>query len=112
MNLVRAERSRLCIYAFVERRKRDQEFNDRIDPIANIHGGSTFVSPTSSAKRVDECTRSPMKMELDLAPMESRGYWKSYTPGKWFNQDNDVGKINNEKSPCCLPRRGNLNHRH
>ena len=42
LNLARAERSRLRIYAFVERRKKYQEFNDRIDPIANICFGSAL----------------------------------------------------------------------
>ena len=96
LNLVRAERYILCIYAFDERRKR--EFNDRIDPIADIRVGSTFVSSISSVKRVDEYTRFRMKMEFDLAPRESRGYWKYYTPGKWYKKANDEGKINNEKA--------------
>ena len=47
---------------------------------------------------MDEYTRYPMKMELDLAPGESRGYWKYHTPGKWSKQANYVGKINNEKT--------------
>ena len=64
----------LCIYVFVERKKIDQEFNDRIDPIANLRDGSTFVSPIPSVKRVDEYTRFHMKMELDITPGESRGY--------------------------------------
>ena len=37
-------------------------------------------------------------MELDLAPGESRGYWKYHTPGKWFKQAKAMGKINNEKA--------------
>ena len=82
LNLVLAERSRLCIYAFVESQKRDQEFSDRIDPIARIRDISTFISPISSVKRVDEYTRSPMKMELYLSPGESRGYWKYHTFNK------------------------------
>ena len=36
-------------------------------------------------------------MELDLAPGESRGYWKYHTPGIWFKKAKAVGKINNEK---------------
>ena len=81
MNLVRADRSRLCIYAFVEKRKKDQESNEPIDPIAVTRGGSTFVSSISSVTIVDENARSPMKIELDLAPWKSRGYWKYHTPG-------------------------------
>ena len=57
-----------------------------------------FVPPISSVERVDEHTRSPMKLELNLAPGESRGYWKYHTPGKWFKQAKDVGEINNEKA--------------
>ena len=97
-NLARAERSRLCIYAFVEGSRSDQEVNDRIDPIANIHKDFTLVPSTSSMRRVDNYARSPVRMELDLAPGESRGYWKYHTPGKWFNQAKAVGKFNNEKA--------------
>ena len=49
-------------------------------------------------KQIDEYTRSAMKMKLDLAPGESRGYWKYYTPGMWFKQAKAIGKINNEKT--------------
>ena len=49
-------------------------------------------------KRVDDYARSPVKIELDLALGESRGYWKYNTPGKWFKQAKVVGKINNEKA--------------
>ena len=37
-------------------------------------------------------------MELDLAPGESRGYWKYNTPGKWFRQAKAMCNINNEKA--------------
>ena len=73
-NLAQAERSRLCICAFVEGPPIDQEVNDRIDPIANIHKDFTLVSSTSSVKRVSDYARSPVRMELDLAPGELRGY--------------------------------------
>ena len=75
-NLTRDEHSRLCIYAFVEGQRKDQEINDRIDPIANIHNDSRLVSSISSVKRMNDYARSPVRMELDLAPGESRGYWK------------------------------------
>ena len=52
----------------------------------------------SSIKRVDEYSRSPVEMELDLAPGKSRGYWKYHTPKKLFKQAKAVGKINNEKA--------------
>ena len=47
-------------------------------------------------KRIDEYTRSAVKMELDIAPGESLGYWKYHTPGKWFKQAKAIGKINND----------------
>ena len=97
--LARAERSRLCIYAFVEKGKIDQGSNNRIGPIANICDLETRrLFNISSAKRVDEYSRLPVKMELDLAPGESRGYWKYHTPGKWFKEAKAVGKINNERA--------------
>lgn len=98
LNLVRYGLSRLCIYAFSERQKRDQEFNDRIDLIDNKSDGSAFVYPISSVKRADGYTRSPMKMKLDLAAGGSRGYWKYHTPINWSNQAKAVGKIRNERA--------------
>ena len=44
----------------------------------------------------------PTKMELVLAPGESRGYWKYHTPEKWFKQAEVVVKINNEKTTILL----------
>ena len=76
----------------------DQGVKDRHDPISNIGDRSTLNSSISSVKRVDHYSRSPVEMELDLAPGESRGYWKYHTPGKWFKQAKAVGKINNEKA--------------
>ena len=74
-NLARAERSRLYIYAFVEKKLRDQEVEGQINPTANtcdleIKG----LRSISSVRQADEYMRSPTKMELDLAPGESRGY--------------------------------------
>ena len=97
-NLVRAERSRLCIYAFVERKPTDQDARKRVDSIVNTCDDSNCFRSISSVRRVDEYSRSPAKMELDLAPGESRGYWKYHTPGKWFKQAKAVGKINNERA--------------
>ena len=39
--------------------------------------------------------RKEAVMTLDLLPGESRGYWKSYAPEKWFKQAKASGKINN-----------------
>ena len=96
-NLVRAERSKLCVYAFVEKRSTDQDVNQRTDQINTLDNSKSLRS-VSSVKRVDEYSRSPVEMELDLAPGESRGYWKYHTPKKWFKQAKAVGKINNEKA--------------
>ena len=49
-------------------------------------------------RRIDEYTRSAVKMEQDLAPGESRGYCKYHTPGKLLKQAKAVGKINNDKA--------------
>ena len=75
-----------------------QEVTDQAESIANIRKDSTCAPAISSVKRIDEYTRSAVKMELDLAPGESRGYWKYHTPGKWFKQAKAIGKINNEKA--------------
>ena len=100
-NLARAERSRLCIYAFVEGPRRDKEVNDRIDPIANIHKDFTLVSSTSSVKRVDDYARSPVRMELDLAPGESRGYWKYHTPENGSSKQKRWARSTMRKPRCC-----------
>ena len=71
-NLVRAERSNLCVYAFVEKRSTDQDVKQRTDEINTLDNSKSLRS-VSSVKRVDEYSRSPVKMELDLALGESRG---------------------------------------
>ena len=74
------------------------EVNDQADPIANIRIDSTCVPVISSVQRIDEYTRSAVKMELYLTPGGSRGYWKYHTPEIWFKQAKEVDKINNEKA--------------
>ena len=82
-NLVRAERSRLCIYAYVEKGHEDQGVNRWKDANVNTCGfDSKHPRFISSVSRVDEYMRSPTSMELRLSPGESRGYWKYHTPGK------------------------------
>ena len=49
-------------------------------------------------KRVDDYAQSPVKMELNLAPGESRRYWDYYTPGNGSSKRNKWGKINKEKT--------------
>ena len=53
-NLTRAERSRLCIYTFIEGQRKNEEINDRIDPIASIHNDSSLVSSIATVKRVND----------------------------------------------------------
>ena len=77
---------------------KNQEVNDQTESIANIRKDLTCALAISKVKRIDEYTRSAVNMELDLAPGESRGYWRYHTPGKWFNQAKAIGKTNNEKA--------------
>ena len=100
-NLVRAERSRLCINALVERKLVDGR-DDKQDDRHNTCESSKFLRSVSSVKRHYEYARSPTKMELVLAPGESRGYWKCHTPGKWFKHAKVVGKITNKKATMLL----------
>ena len=72
-NLVRAKRSRICIYASVKRQLKDREVADQAEPIARIRNNSTCVPAISSVRIINECTRSAVKMELDFALGESRG---------------------------------------
>ena len=98
-NLVRAERSKLCIFAFVEKKQTDRECKQQADMESNIaHLKSKPLANISSLMRIDEYTRSEPTMEIELARGESRGYWKYHAPGKWFKQAKAVGKINNEKA--------------
>ena len=100
-NLVRAERSKLCVYAFVEKQL-IKERGDRQDDPPNTCDSSKILRSVSNIRRHDEYARSPTQMELVLAPGESRGYWKYHTPNKWFKQAKVVGKINNEKATLLL----------
>ena len=96
-NLLRAERSRLCIYAFVEKRSTNQEINQWINPINTCEASKIFRS-ISRVVKFHEYAQSLAMMELDLAPGESREYWKYHAPGGWFKQAKAVGKFNNEKA--------------
>ncbi|POM72680.1 LOW QUALITY PROTEIN: Reverse transcriptase [Phytophthora palmivora] len=96
-NLVRAERSKLCIYAYVEK-KAGPKVSKRIDSTNNtreMHGKQTLAI---ASLRKDEYARSDVIMDLDLLPGESRGYWKYHAPGKCFKQPKAVGKLNNERA--------------
>ena len=99
MNLVRAERSGLCIIAYVEKKKTDRESKQDTDMETNIYcSNSKRVASVSHMKKIDEYSRSEPTMEIELAYGESRGYWKHYLPGKWFKLAKAVGKINNVKA--------------
>ena len=49
-------------------------------------------------KRIDEYNWSAVKTKLDLAPGESRGYWKYHSTVKYIQQAKAIRKINNEKA--------------
>ena len=102
-NLVRAERSRLCVYAFVQRKGVDGS-EDKQDDWQNTCDFSNCLSSISSVRIHDEYSRSPTKIELVLAPGGSRGYWKYYTPGKGFKQAKVAGKILTKRIQCYLTR--------
>ena len=98
LNLVRAERSGCCIFAYVE--KRPQEKFDRTEELvgntSDICVNSVAVVANMSTS--DEFSREETLMILDLLPGESRGYWKHHAPGKWFKQAKACGKINNSRA--------------
>ena len=89
------------MYAFGQRPDVDGS-EDKQDDRKNKCDSSNCLRSISSVRRHDEHARSPTKMELVLAPGESRGYWKYHTQGKWFKQAKVVGKINNEKTTMLL----------
>lgn len=59
---------------------------------------SSCVPSIASMRRPDQYARSPAKIELNLFPGESRGYWKYHTSNKWLRQAKAGVKINNEKA--------------
>ena len=83
-DLARVERSMICKYAYVERKKELCDGNNPVIPIANTCVYFSIVCLVSSVKRVNEYARSPLRMEIDLVPGRLRGSRKLYTPGKWF----------------------------
>ncbi|OWY96112.1 LOW QUALITY PROTEIN: hypothetical protein PHMEG_00033709, partial [Phytophthora megakarya] len=73
-NPIRAERSRYCIYACVNKESVDQ-VSKRPDLHGNtcdLHGKHTFA--ISSLRQIDEYARSEVTMSVGLQPGESRGY--------------------------------------
>ncbi|GMF33270.1 unnamed protein product [Phytophthora fragariaefolia] len=95
---VRAERSKFCICAYVEKQSKS-DVRKLIRPIHNtrgIHDERTMA--ISTLHQVDEFGRSEVTMALNLLHGESRGYWKYHVPDKNFRQVKATGKINNEKA--------------
>ncbi|OWZ12466.1 hypothetical protein PHMEG_00014367 [Phytophthora megakarya] len=76
-NLVRAERSEICIYTFVEKRK-TPKVSKLVGNACKLHEKCTFAVPNL---REDEYSRSDY-----------------HAPGKWFKQAKSTAKINNEKT--------------
>ncbi|OWZ13093.1 hypothetical protein PHMEG_00013645 [Phytophthora megakarya] len=93
-NLVRAERSEICIFAYIEKREKP-EVSKQIDNACELHKKSTFAI---ADLRKDDYSRTDVVMELDLLPGESRGYWKYHASGKWFKHAKSTAKINNERA--------------
>ncbi|GMF22422.1 unnamed protein product [Phytophthora fragariaefolia] len=97
-NPVRAERSKFCVYAYVEKQSKS-DVRKLIRPIDNtrgIHDERTMA--ISTLHQVDELGRSEVTMALNLLHGESRGYLKYHVPDKKFRQAKATGKINNEKA--------------
>ncbi|GMG17906.1 unnamed protein product [Phytophthora fragariaefolia] len=94
-NPVRAERSRFCIYAYVEKQSK-AAVNKVIDNTCDLEKES--AAALANLHQTDEYSRSKVKMILDISSGESRGYWKYHVPDKKFKQAKAVGKINNAKA--------------
>ncbi|KAE8904733.1 hypothetical protein PF003_g11026 [Phytophthora fragariae] len=58
--------------------------------------------PVTQPRRVAAYGRHGDPVSPDLLPGESRGYWKRYSPGKWFRQAKITGKINDEKATLLI----------
>ncbi|OWY97869.1 hypothetical protein PHMEG_00031494, partial [Phytophthora megakarya] len=83
-NPIRAERSKYCIYAFVNKTSVDQvsKSPDLHGNTCDLHGNRTFT--ISSLRQVDEYARSEAAMSVNLQPGESRGYLRQQDPDLWF----------------------------
>ncbi|OWY98545.1 hypothetical protein PHMEG_00030667 [Phytophthora megakarya] len=89
-NPVRAERSRYCIYAYVNKATEDRgrKESDLRGNTCNLH---SYTAKIASLPQISEFSRSSTEVALDLKRGESRGYWKRYSPG-----------INHEKAILLL----------
>ncbi|POM57358.1 Hypothetical protein PHPALM_38139, partial [Phytophthora palmivora] len=83
-NPVRAERSRYCIYAFVNKISVDQgsKISDLRGNTYDLNGNRAVA--ISSIRQADDYSRSEVTMMVDLHPGEIRGYWKQRDPDLWF----------------------------
>ncbi|GMF14949.1 unnamed protein product [Phytophthora fragariaefolia] len=104
-NPVRAERSRFCIYAYVEKQSK-AAVTKVIDNTCDLEKES--AAALANLHQTDEYSRSEVKMILDISSGESRGYWKYHVPDKKFKQAKAVGKINNAKATPMLRAPGDL----
>ncbi|EGZ25049.1 hypothetical protein PHYSODRAFT_480856 [Phytophthora sojae] len=83
-NPVRAERSRYCIYTFVNKNTVDR-VSGRTDLRGNTcHLHAKFAAKVLSLHRSDDLCRSDAEVPLDLQSGETRGYWKQRRPEEWF----------------------------
>ncbi len=100
MNPVRAERSRYCIYAFVNKTSLDPGSRtlDPVDNTRDLHEVS--VARVSSLRQVDEFSRSKVSSTLDLQRGETRGYWEKRQHGRWFEPTK--GEVTADPPKVCL----------
>ncbi|ETO58593.1 hypothetical protein F444_23029, partial [Phytophthora nicotianae P1976] len=96
----RAERTKLCIYVYVQKKAEVSQRKNLIDNTRDLHGKHTSV--VASLRKPDEFARVDTVMALERQPGEMRGYWKYHAPSKWFKQAKTGGKINNEKAGLLL----------
>ena len=86
MSLVQAERSRFCIFAYVEK----QTKNDRVvssQKTDNISKSGNYpMVHFVFHNDLNDFARKNAVMELDLLPSEFREYLKNNAPTKWFIQ--------------------------
>ncbi|POM72280.1 Hypothetical protein PHPALM_11030 [Phytophthora palmivora] len=99
-NPVRAERSRYCIYAFVNKKSVDQgsKITDLRGNTYDLNGNRAVA--ISSIRQVDDYSRSEVTMMVGLHPGEIRGYWKQHDPDLWFKftDQEDIPVIQKVKS--------------
>ena len=93
------------MYKFAERQSKDQEFNDRVEPIANICNDSTYSHENSSEliNTHDQLWRWIL--------ISYQGYYvdvRNITLPKLVKQTKANGKINNEKANMLLDYRGEV----